>query len=95
MKILILLLSAVMRAADVTAGIEAGYSNIRQETVAGATVLESGSVPTWIDGELDFPLRPDQDFRSQNKDSANSMYMYLFYSNIGSVMQKGRVMTFK
>ena len=51
MKILILLLGVVMRAADVTAGIEAGYSNIRQETVAGATVLESGSVPTWIDGE--------------------------------------------
>ena len=52
MKCVIILLSVVMRAADVTAGIEAGYSNVRQDTVAGATVLESGSVPTWIDGEL-------------------------------------------
>ena len=53
MKCVIILLSVFMRAADVTAGIEAGYSNIRQDTVAGATVLESGSVPTWIDGEYE------------------------------------------
>ena len=52
MKSVIILLSLVMRAADVTAGIEAGYSNIRQDTVAGPTVLECGSVPTWINGEF-------------------------------------------
>ena len=52
MKSVIILLSLVMRAADVTAGVEAGYSNIRQDTVAGPTFLECGSVPTWINGEL-------------------------------------------
>ena len=52
MKCGIILLSVFMRAADVTAGIEAGYSNIRQDTVAGPTVLECGSVPTWINGEF-------------------------------------------
>ena len=45
-----LLLCVVMLAGDVMAGIEVGYSIVREDTVAGATVLEYGSVPTWIDG---------------------------------------------
>ena len=51
-----LLLCIVLFAGDVMAGIEVGYSNVREDTVAGATVLESGSVPTWIDGESCFVL---------------------------------------